>query len=410
MVDDLENDPFGELPSEITGGWSLALTTQETPSSATPDWSFTGDVNVARLNHAATLLPDGRVLMIGGFGSGRANSAEIYDPATGTWTNTGDSNIAHYFPTATLLPNGKVLVVSDSTVGSPPAGGAELFEPSTGTWSITGRPNNTEFRSFHTATLLPNGKVLVAGGANGDWFFYATNSAELYDPETGKWTLTGGLNSPRALHTATLLANGKVLVVGGIQVDEGGPIINSAEVYDPATGFWTATGSLITARCDHSATLLPNGKVLVAGGLLLNRNAYRTTNTAELYEPDTGTWSSTGSLSTPRHSHLGTMSAILLPAGKVLLAGGASRSNVSITSLNTAELYDLATGTWRITSSLNRGRHLQPRLCHRMVRFWSQAALTQTVMPIQFSRAQNCSTSAHTLQALSPASQLPAMG
>ena len=351
MVDDNFDDPFGELPQEITRGWSLAVTTQTMPPSDRSVWSITGNLNVARIFHAATLLRDGKVLIIGGFGGGPSNSAELYDPVTGIWINAASSNLIHFYPTATLLPSGKVLVVSDDTVGIPTGGGVELFDPSKGTWSLTGRLNNQAYRTYHTATLLPNGKVLVAGGANGDWFFIATKSAELYDPATGTWTPTGNLNKPRALHTATLLPNGKVLVAGGIDWDEGGPIYDSAELYDPDTGIWSATGSLTTARSDHTATLLASGKVLVAGGLLLNRD-YFVTNSAELYDPSTGNWSTTGSLSTTRHGQTATR----LPDGEVLVAGGSSTNNASNTTLNTAELYNSSTGTWRLTRSLNKAR------------------------------------------------------
>src|SRR5262245_47628639 len=355
------NTPFGELPSKITGGWSNAATTQTTPPPMTPTWSITGDLNVAQVNHAATLLPDGKILIIGGFGGGPSNSAELYDPATGKYTPTGSSNKDHYYPSATLLPNSKVLVVSDTYVGIPPGGGAELFDPSTGTWSLTGRLNNNDGRTFHTATLLPNGKVLVAGGAYGDFVFTTTRSAELYDPATGKWTPTGDLNGVRALHTATLLPNGKVLVAGGEEADFDGPIIRSAEIYDPATGRWTATGSLSALRAYHTATLLPNGKVLVAGGCCTfgfnDQRTVNTINTAELYDPSTGSWSATGSLSMAHQDQ----SATLLPDGKVLLAAGFATNmplNFGLyTLLNTAELYDPSTGTWSITSSLNKERY-----------------------------------------------------
>src|SRR6266536_2532792 len=114
-------------------------------------------------------------------------------------------------------------------------------------------------RHSHTATLLPNGKVLVAGGFNSSGILA---SAELYDPASGTWTATGSLGTPRRSHTATLLPNGKVLVAGGLSTS----VVASAELYDPASGTWTATGSLGTARFSHTATLLPNGKVLLAGG------------------------------------------------------------------------------------------------------------------------------------------------
>ncbi|MGH8094559.1 MAG: kelch repeat-containing protein [Chthoniobacterales bacterium] len=175
-------------------------------------------------------------------------------------------------------------------------------------------------REFHTATLLPNGMVLVAGG-NGNFLA----SAELYDPATGTWTATGSLATARALHTATLLPNGMVLVAGGV----GNPgYLASAELYDPATGTWTATGSLATGRDYHTATLLPNGMVLVAGGSDNNALA-----SAELYDPATGIWTATGSLATARYYHTAT----LLSNGMVLVAGGVDNTNSPLAS---AELYD----------------------------------------------------------------------
>ena len=134
-------------------------------------------------------------------------------------------------------------------------------------------------RHAHTATLLPNGKVLVAGGQGSSGF---VSSAELYDPATGTWTVTGALGNARMGHTATLLANGKVLVAGG----GGGGYLASAELYDPAAGTWTATGALSTARDYHTATLLPNGKVLVAGGY--NSTSPYYLSSVELYDPADG--------------------------------------------------------------------------------------------------------------------------
>src|SRR5262249_48475009 len=201
----------------------------------------------------------------------------------------------------------------------------------------------------------------VAGGAYGDFIFIATRRAELYDPATGKWTPTNDLNGIRANHTATLLPNGKVLVAGGEEADFDGPIIRSAEIYDPATGRWTTTGSLSEVRAYHTATLLPNGNVLVAGGCCTfgfnGQRTVNTINTAELYDPSTGSWSATGSLSTAHQDQ----SATLLPDGKVLLAAGFA-TNMPLnfgfyTVLNTTELYDPSTGSWSLTSSLNTERY-----------------------------------------------------
>jgi len=238
--------------------------------------------------------------------------------AAGAWSYTGSLNINRSYHTATLLPDGRVLVAGGNSGGE-----NEIYDPTTGQWTFTG--SLTTARTSHTATLLPNGKVLVVGGyANG----YA-KSAELYDPATEQWTLTGSLTTARYDHTATLLSNGKVLVAGGYT--------DSAELYDPAAGSWSVTNKMTTTRYMHTATLLPNGKVLVAGG---------NTNIAELYDPTTGQWSITGNLTVSRVGHTAT----LLPNGKVLVAGGSS-------SRTTAELYNPDTGSWSATGNLTASHY-----------------------------------------------------
>ena len=181
-------------------------------------------------------------------------------------------------------------------------------------------------RSNHTATLLAIGKVLLAGGGGSSGI---TNSAELYDPASGANTATGSLISGREDHTATLLGNGKVLFAGGWS---GSVALTNAEVYDPSTGTNTATGGLTSARYRHHAT---------ASGV---------TNSAELYDPGTGAWTLTGAMNTRREYHTLT----LLPSGKVLAAGGNGVSGAT----NSAELYDPAAGTWKATGKLNNARYL----------------------------------------------------
>ena len=207
-------------------------------------WTYTGSLATVRAGHTATRLSNGKVLVAGGINDNGSKdvtlaSAELYDPATGHWTATGSLGAAREFHTATLLTTGKVLVQGGGT------NTAELYNPATGTWSPTGNP----LFSGNTATLLPDGKVLIVGGT----------SAELYNPTTGVWTLTGSLGAARSGHTATLLPNGKVLVVGGYGV-------SFAELYDPTTGTWAPDASLGGSIVDHTATLLANGQVLVAGG------------------------------------------------------------------------------------------------------------------------------------------------
>jgi WD40 repeat protein len=299
-------------------------------------FTYTGDMGTARAGHTATLLPNGKVLVAGGaefvgyVGPFASGNAELYDPATGIWTATGSLAFVRAGHTATLLPNGKVLVAGGGGFS------AELYDPATGAWSSTGSLNDAHV--YHTATLLPNGKVLVAGGdATG-------NSAELYDPATANWTRTGSLGTARYSDTATLLPSGKVLVAGGFGTNG---YLASAELYDPATGHWSPTGSLGTARVYQMATLLPNGKALIAGGSYydISNEVGVATASAELYDPATGVWTLTGSLGAARDGN----NAILLANGQLLVAGG-DATGIS------AELYDPATGVWSSTGSLNDAR------------------------------------------------------
>jgi N-acetylneuraminic acid mutarotase len=208
-------------------------------------------------------------------------------------------------------------------------------------WSATGSMSTA--RVGQTATLLSNGQVLVAGGQNFDGTETPIASAELYDPATGNWSTTGSMGTGRFDATATLLPDGKVLVAGGFSSSGG---LTSAELYDPATGTWSATGSMSTGRDLATATLLPSGKVLVAGGVGSQENGR---DDAELYDPATGNWSTTGFLNTGR----GDQTATLLPNGKVLVAGGIEGFDNSVAS---AELYDPATGNWSTTESMGTAR------------------------------------------------------
>ncbi len=252
------------------------------------------------------------------------------------WTATGNLITARTGHTATLLANGKVLVAGGETPsgsGTALTATAEIYDPATGIWTSTG--NLIVARARHTATLLSNGRVVVVSGSNGTG---STNSVEIYDPATGLWTSAGSVNVTRQGHTASLLPNGKLLVAGGVF---GGTALS--ELYDPTTGTSAFTGSfVIAARVNHTATTLANGGVLVAGGNGLGGPF----NTAEIYDIPTGNWNLTSSMVNARDLH----ATSLLPNGKVLVSGGSSASP------NSCELFDPVAGTWSGTGSMNSGR------------------------------------------------------
>ena len=310
----------------------LAYSTAELYDPSSGTWALTGAMATRRFVDTATLLTNGLVLIAGGWtGSGRLASAELYNPATGTWSLTASMGTPRVGHTATLLPNGKVLVAGGDGGGPTPPytlDTAELYDPVTATWTTTGQMPNRHY--MHTATLLQNGKVLVAGGESGT---NALSTAELYDPNRGSWTPVGPMTIARDYHTASLLPDGQVLVAGG----HTGSVatypfgcVSSAELYNPETGTWTATSPMRTGRTQHTATLLPNGTVLVASGQ--TGSNYTPIITAELYIPTSRTWTPTSNLHVARFVH----SAVLLPSGKVLLTGG---WNALHGSLSSAELY-----------------------------------------------------------------------
>ncbi len=305
------------------------------PSSQT--FTATGSMNQARANATATLLGDGTVLIVGGGDYGTFSaSAEIYNPATGSFALTGSLSAARGHHSATLLNNGKVLIVGgqDNTRNS--SNISEVYDSATGNFSSTGSLNVA--RSDHTATLLSDGTVLIAGGCVSSCVYSSgnpTTSAEIYDPGNGSFTLTQNLLTPRFGHTATLLNDNTVLMVGGVN---GG---TTSEIFDPVTGSFKASASLQTARYWHTATLLNNGTVLVAGGSVdANEDS---SATMEVYDPSTNHFTGAGNLGVSRSLHTAT----LLNDGTVLIAGGYTGSNDTFVppsymgyfSVASAELY-----------------------------------------------------------------------
>ncbi len=270
-------------------------------------WRSNPDMTWERVWHTMTLLPNGKILIVGGGGTD-PYSAELYDPATGQFTLTGSMTDPRYDHTATLLPNGKVLVAGGRYYGSI-LSSALLYDPDTETFSPTGAMIST--RRSHTATLLPNGNVLISGGRD-DGGAGFLSSAEVYVTSTGTFAATGSMVCSREYQTATLLPNGDVLIAGGTGDQTNG--MSSAEVYDHSLGTFHSVSDMTIARWDHAATLLPNGKILITGG----KYTFAGLSSAEVYDPGTETFSPVASMANLRSDHTST----LLPSGKVLVAGG----------------------------------------------------------------------------------------
>ena len=320
----------------VAGGWAVAsqvtTPTAELYDPSTETWTVTGSMKTPRAFHVAVLLPSGKVLVAGGqrgsspiqearvIPDGAIASAELYDPDTGTWTETADMPVGGDSFAAIVLRSGKVFVTTRIPFSA--TGAAELYDPASGSWSTIG--SSVQLGS---ATILASGKVLVVGA-------YAL-SAELYDPVTNAWRATGDMMLPRTGHTATLLPSGKVLIAGGGDGEIRNRPYSTADVYNPVTDTWTQARSMTTQHSGGTGTLLPSGDVLIAGGVT-GRDGLGTRNSVDLYHPPTATWTALGVMGTVRSS----FTATLLGSGAVLFAGGQGFSFAS-DPYASAEIYAL---------------------------------------------------------------------
>jgi hypothetical protein len=340
--------------------FGVAVAAAQSPDTFTP----VANLTVPREFHTSTLLPNGTVLIAGGFSYGNGpfstwDTAEIYDPVRATFVSTGRMIAARQMHTATLLPNGTVLIAGGSVGnGGPGQASAEVYDPATGTFAATG--SMTVPRAQQIATLLNSGKVLIAGGSS-------SLTAELYDPSTRTFSATGGLTEPGFVDTATLLADGRVLLTRSIS----DYAEDHADLYDPTTGSFTRTGDLVETTApgtylgfakpgqQPTATLMPSGKVLIAGG---SWGDLGSSTVAEVYDPVTGDFSLTGKMT----AGIGAAAAAtLLPEGRVLIAGrdyGVQCAPVIGqpqlgTCPGSAELYDPAAGAFgpRVSSQSEEG-------------------------------------------------------
>jgi hypothetical protein len=302
---------------------------------------------------SATRLLIGSVLITGGMAqSGILNNAEVYSPISQTFAANGTMNVARWLHTATLLNDGTVLIAGGSDLANEETlDTAEIYDPMAGTFTLLTSTLNTA-RVGHTATLLNNGQVLIVGGYDPDFGLIA--DAELYDPPTQTFIDLGDTNSPRYQHTATMLQNGKVLIAGGDADPAPNAAFNSAELFDPVAQVFTSVPVPMTAmREGHAAALLNNGQVLITGGDLPGTGSL---SSAEVYDPTSNTFAAlTSTMTVPRITH----AMNLLNGGKVLITGGATDASGSSTPLSSAEVYDPASQTFTATSSMTSVRDRQ---------------------------------------------------
>ncbi len=306
----------------VTGPEQDYGTAAEVYDPATGAWSAAGNISMPLVT--ATLLPDGRVLVLVGDPNGGPRRAEVYDPATGTWTATGpmDPSAEEADGAFTMLLDGRVLLAGRD--------GAQVYDPGTGTWTATG-PMDPDLEP-DTYTVLRDGRVLVAGG----------DRAQVYDPASDTWSATGEKNDHGYAAAATLLSDGKVLVAGGMtfSLPDNYDRLDLAEIYDPVTGSWSAAASMHAKTRPVAAFLQPDGKVFVVGSTFSPTSSV--ISAAEVYDPATDTWTAL-----PVRPGIEYNDATLLSDGAVLVRGVEDTERRDCT----ADLYDPHTGSWTTAST-----------------------------------------------------------
>jgi hypothetical protein len=332
-------NPFTRIAPSFVALIAVLMTGSYSPTSLSPGRVVrAANMHERRADHTSTLLPDGRVLIVGGMVENGVflNSAELYDPRKGTFVTTASMQSRRVDHSATLLPNGKVLIAG-GLAGRIFEGGpgivatTEIYDPATG--HFTAGPAMSAPRAGHAAVLLPNKKVLVVGGVDNNERPLA--SAEIYDPTSGRFNATASMQTPRVARSAVILQDGRVFVTGG---GNG----RAAEIYDPNTATWHAAGDMTAPRGKHAATVLPDGGVLITGGS--PDNQWHPVRTAELFDPHTNKFTAIGDMEFARFKLPSATAS--LKNGKVLVAGGATE----------VEIYDSAAGRFFRAGSVGEPR------------------------------------------------------
>jgi len=324
----------GRISIEVDAGCEAAL--------VDPAWVLTGDMLSARSGHTEALLPDGRVLVMGGIDeTGFAtNAAEIWSVATDTWSAAAPMLNARSGHASAVLSGGKVIVTGGSFNGS--IASVEIYDPQANAW--TAAAPMTEARALHTVTPLADGRVLAAGGVAGP----ALKSAEIYDPASNMWSAVPPMGTERYYHTATRLLDGRVLVWGA-PGSQNFPTLNTPfDLFDPATKTWVSE-FLEPTRQRHTATLLQDGRVLIAGGEIKGEPL----STVQIFDPSTKTRTFTTPMLEERSMHTAT----LLADGNVLVVGGYSPSGQSLINLSSTEIYYVGNNRWSFSAELNQARY-----------------------------------------------------
>jgi hypothetical protein len=315
--------------------------------AAAGSWTPVDPLNVARGASASVVLGDGRVLVAGGAlsASSTTATAELFDPATGAWTMSGPLHEARAGLVLSALRDGGALATGGFRAGNQIVHAVERFDAASRTWTPSA-PMLTPRRN-HAVVVLRDGRVLVIGGVTDDGGKVVTASSELYDPATGTWSAAGDLRTPRYLPTATLLPDGRVLVAGGFLSGQNHTPTRAAEVFDPSTGRWKSTDPMRQARASHAASLLPGGDVLVAGGVTSTAGAV--TATAEAWSAKTGRWHDVAVMPVGRR----TADAVVLGDGTVLIAGGVGQAGELLAAV---DVYDPASDAWQAVPPLSSPR------------------------------------------------------